>query len=336
MSLGKRITSKLRRETIQMYRDARHTLRMDGNFYQKARGSRILIYHGICQTDHTRFNPIFLKLKTFEQHLKYYKKHFNVVSLDDYYQQKFNPNKFNICITFDDGFANNYTYVLPLLEQYQIPATFFITAIRHAGYDILWNDFLGIVSKYGPSEIVYKNERFTKGRFNQYHSQTNGARLVDTLRAADFNAKAEMMKTLYPLVPFKKNNQDADYWLQMTEEQIKRLAASPYAIIGAHGYYHNDLSMIGLQDSIKEIHESKNYLENLIQDEVNSLAFPYGSYTHPLIDAAKHAGYHQLLAMDFHFPEDQHDPAMRERFTINPFLTTNNQMQATINRRYDQ
>ncbi len=129
-----------------------------------------MIYHGVCQQDHTRFNPIFLKLKTFEQHLKFYKRHFNIISLDDYYLQNFSNDKFNICLTFDDGFANNYKYVLPLLAQYQIPATFFITAIRAAGYDILWNDFLGIVSKYGPEKIVYKNESYYKGQFDKYIS----------------------------------------------------------------------------------------------------------------------------------------------------------------------
>lgn len=32
-----------------------------------------------------------------------------------------------VLLTFDDGFANNATNVLPLLEQYQAPAVFFIT-----------------------------------------------------------------------------------------------------------------------------------------------------------------------------------------------------------------
>jgi peptidoglycan/xylan/chitin deacetylase (PgdA/CDA1 family) len=50
--------------------------------------------------------------------------------------------------------------VLPLLNQYKLPATFFVTSIRDTGYDILWNDFLGIVSKYDPSKLLYKNELF--------------------------------------------------------------------------------------------------------------------------------------------------------------------------------
>jgi len=119
-------------------------------------------------------------------------------------------------------------FVLPLLEQYKFPATFFITAIRAAGYDILWNDFLGIVSKYGPEKIVYKNEPYYKGRFNKYISTESGLSLVEKLRSGGFGEKAEMMEVLHPMIPFKANKQDEDHWLQMTIEQIRQLSASPF------------------------------------------------------------------------------------------------------------
>jgi peptidoglycan/xylan/chitin deacetylase (PgdA/CDA1 family) len=335
MSVIQKIRSKLNRKSSYILRDINHGLGFYNDFYKSARGSRIIIYHGICLQDHTKFNPIFLKLKTFENHLKFYKKHFNVISLNDYYQQKFSNERFNVCLTFDDGFANNYKYVLPLLAQYQIPATFFITSIRAAGYDILWNDFLGIISKYGPGKITYKNEHYYKGRFDKYISNESGVSLVDKLRSCGFEEKAEMMEILYPLAPFKSNKDDDDYWLQMTEDQIRELSASQFSNIGPHGYYHNDLSKININDAIEELTFSKHYLEKIIQKPVNSFAFPYGSYTAEVVEAAKKVGYSKLLAMDFHFDEDCFDPTMRERFTVNPFISTNNQMYATITRKYE-
>jgi peptidoglycan/xylan/chitin deacetylase (PgdA/CDA1 family) len=335
MAILNKIGSKLSREGKYALRDASHRLGLYENFYAEARGSRILIYHGICTDDHTRFNPIFLTLKTFEQHLKFYKKHFNVVSLDDYYQHKFNNNKFNICLTFDDGFANNYKYVLPLLEQYQIPATFFITAIRSAGYDILWNDFLGIVSKYGADQISFKDEFYQKGDHNKYISTKTGISLVERLRSSGFAEKAEMMETLYRSMPFKNNKHDKDYWLQMTTTQIKELSKSRFASIGAHGYFHNDLARININDAEAELINSKKYLENIIEKSVNSFAFPYGSYTPEVVSVAKQTGYNQLLAMDFLNNQDANDTSMRERFTVNPFISANNQMYATITKTYE-
>jgi len=335
MITWQKIRSKLNREARHLLRDAGHNLGFYRQFYRSARGSRIMIYHGICLKDPTRFNPIFLDLKRFKQHLRFYKKHFNVISLDDYYEQKFSRDKFNICLTFDDGFANNYKYVLPLLAQYQLPATFFVTAIRAAGYDILWNDFLGIVSRYGPQNIQFENERYQQGLHNKYFSTPDGVSLVERLRSSGFPQKAEMMRLLYPATPFRLNTADEDYWLQMTEEQLRELFRSPYATIGAHGHYHNDLARIDIKDAEAEISFSKLYLETITGKQVKSFAFPYGSYSPQVVNAAKLAGFKHLLAMDFLFPADQEDQTIRERFTVNPFISTNNQMYATVIRNYE-
>jgi peptidoglycan/xylan/chitin deacetylase (PgdA/CDA1 family) len=331
-----RLFSKIYREAKYLSRDVGYRLGVYGHFFKNARGSRILIYHGICKRDHTRFNPIFLTAQTFEAHLKLYKKYCNVVSLADYYQQKFSDSKFNICITFDDGFANNYTYVLPLLEKYQLPATFFVTGIRDAGYDILWNDFLGIVSKYGPQTLSYKGELYHKGKYDKYISTVTKISLVDKLRSAGFNPKAEMMDLLYPVVPFKNNADDKDFWLQMTAGELKKLAASPWVTIGAHGYYHNDLAKINNTDLDWELVTCKRFLEHLLEKPVTSIAFPYGNYSKQVVEASKQAGYNQLLAMDFTNEADHQDNTMCERFTVNPFISPVNQLIATITKRYER
>src|SRR5947208_7000895 len=119
--------SKISRRFAYARSDAFHMLGLNKDFFTNARGARILLYHGLCRTDHRRFNAIFLTTSTFEAHLKFYREYFNVVNLDQYYNRDFHPHKFNVCITFDDGFANNMNDALPLFEKYQVPATFFVT-----------------------------------------------------------------------------------------------------------------------------------------------------------------------------------------------------------------
>lgn len=294
---------------------------------------RILVYHGICRKDPLRYSTIFLTLRSLEKQLLLYKKYFNIISLDDFYQQRFSKDRFSLCLSFDDGFANNYKYVMPLLEQYEVPAVFFITGIADAGYNILWNDFIRMVTHYGPGMISFEGQEFVKGR-NGYISTAGSVRLVDILRAGTFDRKAAMMETLSCQVPFR-DKVNSDFWLQMTAMQIRELADSKWVTIGSHGYYHNDLAKISLQNAKDEMIRSKQWLEKTTGKVINAIAFPYGSYTKELVATAKDTGYTQLLGTRFHFEEDRLDNTMRERLTINPFISAITQMHANTRGKYD-
>lgn len=323
-----------RRRMRYAYRDGAAFLGSTGRGLRQARGARIVVYHGICQKEPLRFNNIFLTLKNFEGQLRFYKQYFNIVSLDDYYKGNFSRDRFNICLHFDDGYANNYRYVLPLLEQYEVPASFFITAVRDAGYDILWNDFLGILSRYGPEELVFRDRVFLKrrGRFPHYVSLPDGQGLWEMLRSGGFGAKADLMEQFYPMAPFRASNpSDEDYWLQMTPAQIAELATSKWVTIGAHGYYHNDLAKTDSAAAEKEMSDSKSWLEKTTGKPVNAFAFPYGTYTPALIAAAKRASFTRLLPLGIHAP----DETLRERVIVNPYVSLTNQLFNIVEKRYD-
>jgi peptidoglycan/xylan/chitin deacetylase (PgdA/CDA1 family) len=313
-------------------RDIGWRLGLERSRVKKKPGGRILLYHGICRQAPLRFNTLFITERAFEKQLCLYKKYFNILSLDEYYEQRFSRERFNICLTFDDGFANNYKYVLPLLEQYQVPATFFITGIRQAGYDILWNDLLSMAGKYGPPKFSFGKEEFIKQRDHVYRS-SGGLSLTHLLRAAGFDRKAEMIKELDPRLSFREKKID-DYWLQLNTGQIRELAASKWVTIGSHGYYHNDLANLTADKVKEEMILSKEYLEKITGKETRSLAFPYGSYTAETVSMAKSCGYSQLLATEFLFPADHTDATMRERLTINPFVSNINQLHANISGHY--
>ena len=89
----------------------------------------------------------------------------------------------------------------------------------------------------------------------------------------------------------------------MTVEQIKELSRSKWVTIGSHGYYHNDLSQIGMDLVRDELARSKRFLENITDKEVYALAFPYGAYSPDTVQVAKDVGYTQLLTTGRLFPE---------------------------------
>lgn len=87
----------------------------------------VLMYHRI---DNLTFDPWQLAVSpdNFEQQLKVLRTTFDVVPLDKLssrIQRRPIASK-SVCITFDDGYVDNYKFAKPLLEKYNCPATFFI------------------------------------------------------------------------------------------------------------------------------------------------------------------------------------------------------------------
>ena len=68
--------------------------------------------------------------ENFESQIKYLSENYILLSLNDLKEalsRKVIPNK-SVAITFDDGYLDNLTHALPLLEKYQIPATIFVSS----------------------------------------------------------------------------------------------------------------------------------------------------------------------------------------------------------------
>ncbi len=93
---------------------------------------RILAYHGICEDRLGRepwVPPYFVTQSAFEQQLDYLRRHAVVLPLSKAIARLRNnelPRR-SVCITFDDGYANNLYLAYPLLQNYGLPATIFVS-----------------------------------------------------------------------------------------------------------------------------------------------------------------------------------------------------------------
>lgn len=93
--------------------------------------SPILLYHKIDRpTPDVRIRGAFTNPRRFERQMSYLVRggyrFFSASSMADQYLElgRF-PDK-SVCITFDDGWKDNYTYAFPILKKFQIPATVFV------------------------------------------------------------------------------------------------------------------------------------------------------------------------------------------------------------------
>ena len=91
------------------------------------RSELILVYHAVVETPLEIPDPCFVDAADFREQIARLTESFEVVSLSEYVTELGKRRSRPMAaLTFDDGFLNNYTVALPILEEFRIPATVFV------------------------------------------------------------------------------------------------------------------------------------------------------------------------------------------------------------------
>lgn len=314
------------------WHDMRWALGFGKSLITKKKRDVILVYHGIDAIGSTAYNTRFISEVMFEKQVAYFAQNTHVLSLEDFFLGRFSPNKMNVCLTFDDGYQNNLTRALPILEKYKVPATFFITGIQSLHQQVLWPDKIDLAVPYLPNEIDILGIRFLKKRKNQLVTKQTDENVKQFLQKKSQAEIEEFLAQLHANYPFSLEAYHPDYYQTLTDSEITYLGQHPLITIGAHGVFHTDLTVLSEQECLNELQKSKDYLEKLIQKEVKAMAFPFGTYNEKVLKATEKVGFTQLLALD-KIGNISH-PQMRERFGVNPFISYENQILAIIEGKY--
>ena len=80
----------------------------------------------------------------------------------------------------------------------------------------------------------------------------------------------------------------------MSPDELRSLAGDGLVEVGAHTVGHCVLSMLSVDEQRTEIRESKAHLENILNQEVRSFSYPYGTraaYKKETVNLVKEAGF---------------------------------------------
>jgi hypothetical protein len=125
-------------------------------------------------------DPFKVHKDTFEKQLLFFKKHFNIICLEEYIRlrsEKGIKEKIHInpmVITIDDGYLDNYTIAYPILKKWKVPATVFITTNFVNKGEWLWAERLEYIllntkKKIYQFQLNGVNHDFQVGNFNDWH-----------------------------------------------------------------------------------------------------------------------------------------------------------------------
>ena len=238
----------------------------------------ILIFHRV----YPEADPLFPDepdARRFDKMMGWVKTWFNVMPLDaavDALKQRNLPTR-ALAITFDDGYADNRTTALPILERHGLSATFFI-ATGYLNCGRMWNDT--VIESIRRS----KTKTLEVGCINAFEGSG-----LNSLPIASLSEKRNAIQRIVGQIKYLSATErqatsesiadqcaaDLPNDLMMTTGQVIELQHAGM-LIGAHTVTHPILAKLGTRDVRNEIFDSKQLLESVLGEEITLFAYPNG------------------------------------------------------------
>jgi peptidoglycan/xylan/chitin deacetylase (PgdA/CDA1 family) len=278
----------------------------------------ILLYHRVADLP---ADPEMLAVspENFRLHLTFLKQQFKVVRFEEDWTQL---KKSAVAITFDDGYADNAVEALPIIEEVGVPVTFFVST-GNIGTDreFWWNRLEKILLQKGrfPASFRLDDSRFGRtwdsATLEQRHSMYNT--LVALMQRVTPDRRESWLNQLEQWAGPVESGEN--FHRSMSHDEIKKLAASPWASIGAHTVTHSALSALTEEQQRKEIFTSKQELENMAELEITTFSYPFGrkqDYNNISVRLSQEAGFVKVAS---NFPGQVHrwtDPYQLPRHLV--------------------
>jgi peptidoglycan/xylan/chitin deacetylase (PgdA/CDA1 family) len=175
-----------------------------------------------------------------------------------------------LCITFDDGYANNCAVAAPILAARGLTATFFVaTGFLDGGR--MWNDTVIESVRRAPAVLDLSEIGLGVHRLEDFAARRRAFdTLVGQLKYLD---PAERLAKTQLIV--ERAGQPLPTDLMMSQAQVRELVALGMEV-GAHSVNHPILTSVDAPVARREILDSKHRLEAILGVPVTSFAYPNG------------------------------------------------------------
>lgn len=225
-----------------------------------------------------------------------------------------------VAVTFDDGYADNLTSAYPLLERYDVPASFFLTTGWMDQHAEFWWDALerlllqpGTLPATLSITVDGRSERWELGEDRPYGPEAverdRSWRAWEEARNARHAIYYAIWQRLYAMQPDQRESALRELLESaaaehaprpthraLTLEEVAALARGKLVEIGAHTVNHPPLSRIPIAAQEQEIERGKAELERAIDRPVTSFAYPHGDYSRETVPLVREAGFRRACS----------------------------------------
>jgi peptidoglycan/xylan/chitin deacetylase (PgdA/CDA1 family) len=250
----------------------------------------VVMFHRVLATDDPRWptaDPEYtLSRELFVECLRFFKRHYHVVALDDLLARRL-PER-PLLITFDDGWSDNEEYALPALRALGLPAVLFVVADAVGRAQPFWQEQLIAAWRAGRLDAATGQALWEgAGRSGPAPAgppdELAPARLlIAALEAIDRPRRRALLDGV-------RDRLDDGVRSMITVDQLRALAGARVAI-GAHGQSHDPLTEV--PDATAELTTARQVLEGHLGGRpVRTVSFPHGRFDDGVVAGARQAGY---------------------------------------------
>jgi len=284
--------------------------------HRKSGGLCILVLHKVNNDPDPL--PLTLSIALFREMLGEITRNHEVVRLSDMTEPaQLSADELKFAITFDDGYRDNYESAYPILKEFGIPATIYLSVDHMEGKLRFWYERLIqmiqnasvdslVAMELGLGELPLGSEENRKVAL---------FRLNQALKELSRVSRDEILDLLEQrLAPMQAGEGSAMLSWDMVREM------SDHGIdIGAHTMTHPILSRERKEVIAYEVAESKRYIESKIDKTVTSFTYPNGGlddFNNYVIEQIRQSGYRHATTTIPGVNDKHTDPYLWKRFNV--------------------
>ncbi len=258
----------------------------------------VLMFHRVMDPrdpDYVHADPLYtVSTPVFHELLEFVARHYTAVRLQqvlDAVDGRRALPEHALLITFDDGWADNIRYAVPLLRTHGIPAAVFVaTEAVQSASSTWWQEEVFTLGRTGCLAGWLSGGDRRRQIIGELANGTDDAlQVVTRLALMHPQARADLLASLPQHVSRSRMMMDAD--------ELCRLAGSDIAV-AVHGHRHVPLT--DLSDLAEELTNARRVLTDLTAQAAvtTALACPHGRYDARVLAAARELGFRLVFTSD--------------------------------------
>ncbi len=212
-----------------------------------------------------------------------------------------------VCITFDDGYRSVHDLALPVLQEFKLPATVFVTS-GYVGGGNMWNDhIIEAVQSLPPGQLDLSElglGAYSLASLGDRRQTVNA--LTEASKYLPPQARDDLIKRLE-----RMRGEHLDHDLMLTPDMVINLDRAGIEI-GAHTISHPILTSLDDESARLEIVGGKQALEAIIGKPVRLFAYPNGKagkdFDERHVRMAREAGFSAAFTTGHGAVTSQQDP----------------------------